>query len=918
MNRPEVCLRCSRRFLRWQCQRRSSGFVSLGQLVGRDGDRKTTSQDVPLANSDPTTIEKPRRKKRLTFAQSYREQRKPKGVDKVLETLFASNRENDQALNRSRYSRTPKVQSAKPAAIETLEIERSREDRLREVHNKLLQGTAPFQDIWRDCQVLLSEKNWHIEDNVKKEDGSVHSNYGSTPVYKSDRLLAFRDILVAISQKERFTGHGQRLTPADAIKVYMEHGAMRYWWHHVLWCQLGQALQLRYRNTDETQGAASNGRMRDLMNEIIQVWRLFMDMYGWNRDSISVPLSSDLNDLDDKASASEPFSSWFPKRQGKRKRDGTSVAAAMTLDCLKAAGLNVPMEIKRLFKWFFQTSNRDRSIATSSLLRAGVSSEVTEKALEGWESLTSPEVEGMPESTKKTIRSSVWKYTMDASQTNVHLDWGEKGMPIRLAELDGATKLWDTEFALNLWRQFQAHLQADKTENKTDSADQIYARFLRTFWALRRHEHAIGVWNHMINSGHLPTQKHWNAMLSGCTRAHDFESIRSIWANMLRSGTRADTDTWTTYIHGLIYNGKWEEGLNALENLGRIWKSAPPLTSPDTAGDTMTGTDTRKEKQTTETPEGHTVLRPALTPINAALSALVDGNNFAPIPRVLAWARSHQIPLSTFTFNILLRPIVRRGSQAAIQAHLQQMADANCAPDIVTFSIIINGLVSNPTSTFHTLPPETQESTIMSVLADMERQGIEPNLFTYGTILDGLLTPGSKELARDHTPNVPAARAVLAHMSARNIHPSPHIYTILVTHYFTRRPVPDLPAIASLWAAIRHSGQTYRMDKVFFDRVIEGYADHDEIEPALRFLRMVPELHGKSAGWRALISVLKALVRCKEWGLCAELVQDAEGEGGVLMYRQGRDGIGKGKTEFWELVDMLRERGLVGREDEER
>lgn len=902
MNGPHVCLRSSRKLLRWQCQRRSSGFVSIRQLVGRDDDSKISPQEVSLVNGDPTAVRKPRRKKRLTFAP-YQEQRKPKGVDKVLEALFASNRENDQALHRSRYSRTPKVQSVKSAAIERLEIERSRDDRLREVHNKLLRGTAPLQEIWRDCQILLSEKSWRPKDNVIEDAGS-------------GELLAFRDVLVAICQKQPLEIYGRNFTPADAINIYRKHGAMRYWWDLVLWCQLGQVLELRYQSTDETQEAASNIRIRSLMDETLEVWRSYKDMYGLHHESVSVSLSQDSHELADEASTSEPVSSSLPEQKISKKRpNDTTVAAAMTLDCLKAAGLNAPLQIRSLFDRFRRTVERDRSIATRNLLRAGVSSEVTEKALEGWECLTSPDPEQILESTKQPKKSPVSKYPMDASEMSHHLDWGEKGLPQRFADIDGASNRLDTASAINLWHQFQAHIQADKTEDKTDSDDQLYVRFLRTFWALRRHGYAIEVWNHMINSGYVPTQLHWNAMLAGCFRAKDVESLQTIWTNMLRSGSPADTRTWTTYIHGLIDCHKWEEGLSALESLGRIWKSAPPLTPPHTVDDKMTGTNTAEEEQTTEKPEGTAVLRPALSPINAALSALIHINKRSLLPRVLAWARSHRITFTTKTFNILLRPIVRHGSQASIQAHLQQMADANCTPDIGTFSIILNGLVSNPTSTFHTLPPETQESTIMSILADMGRQGIEPNEFTYGTLLDGVLTPGSRELSHDYTPNVPAARTILADMAARNIYPTSPVYTILITYYFTRRPFPDLPAISSLWSSIRHTGQTSNMDNIFFDRLIEGYADNDEIEQSLMFLRMVPE-YGKSPSWWALVKVLRALVRGKEWGLCVELVEDVQREGGLMRFGEGR-GRGQSQTEFWELVNILKERGVVGSESSE-
>ena len=915
MHAPYVCLRCCRQLLRWKCQRRNSGFVSLGRLVGRDDDSRKTPQEAPLANGNPTPIGNQRRKKRLTFAQQYQEQRKPKGVDKVLETLFASNRDNEQALERNRYSRTPKVQHMKDAAIERSAIEWSSADRLRELHNKLLRGTAPLQEIWRDCESLLAKK-WIRKDAMANGVDQKLFDYSSTSIDTQANYEPFRDILVAICQKQRLVINGRDFAPADAIKKYMKYGVMRHWWHDVLWCQLGNVLRLRYQSTDDTRGVAPDERIRILLEEILEVWNVYIERYKLYPSSVLVPLSGNSDKMDDKASTSEGFSSSDSKKLRTKPPDETTEAAAMTARCLKAAGMRASLQIMSLFHRFGHAMKRDRSIATTCLLHAGVSSEITEKALEGWESQSSPEPKDILDLTEKPNQSRGSKISMSASQKRHGLDWSDKGLRKRLAEIEGTSKRLDTISAMDLWSQFQVHREADNSKNSTISIDKLYACFLRLFWALHLHDHAIEVWNHMIKSGCLPNHSHYNAMLIGCMKVKDIDSLQEIWTNMLRSGMTPDADNWTTYIHGLICRHKWEEGFKALESLGQTWKSAPPLESSNTAIDETAGTKTAEENQSPLEPKNKTPLRPSLAPINAALSALIKIDKPFLIPRVLDWARSHQITLSTMTFNILLRPLVRRGSQASIQAHLQQMADAKCTPDVATFTIILNGLVSNPTSTFHTLPPEAQESTVLSILADMARQGIEPNAFTYSSLLYGLLTPASKELARDFTPNVPAARTILAHMVARNLRPAQAIYTILITHYFTRRPLPDLPAISSLWSALRHSGQANTVDYIFLDRMIEGYADADEIEEALKFLKMMPEL-GRFPGWRALVKVMKAMIRAKEWVWCGELVEDVVREDGLRRWGHGRSRPGY-KEFFWELVKGLRERDLVPKMDEER
>ncbi|KAK4693946.1 hypothetical protein P7C71_g3548, partial [Lecanoromycetidae sp. Uapishka_2] len=263
-----------------------------------------------------------------------------------------------------------------------------------------------------------------------------------------------------------------------------------------------------------------------------------------------------------------------------------------------------------------------------------------------------------------------------------------------------------------------------------------------------------------------------------------------------------------------------------------------------------------------------------MEPVHAVLSALILTQRSEHNPTVIAWAESQGLQLTTYTFNILLRPLVRSGNQEHIASHLAQMQSHDCPPDVITFTIILNGLVSNPTSTFHSLSPPEQEHTILAMLSEMESHSIPSNTRTYSTLLNGLVGKTDPKKAAQTIPNIPAARTILAHMAKRIIAPSPHIYTILITHYFSLTP-PDLPAIDSLWASIRHGGQLSNLDPIFYDRLIEGYANIDEYEKALAFLRRMPE-QGKTPGWFALSKLVQSLSRVGEWELCEQLVHDVE------------------------------------------
>ncbi|KAM0799553.1 hypothetical protein BDR22DRAFT_854554 [Usnea florida] len=835
-----VCLRCSRKLLRWNCQRRSSAFVSPGQLVRRNNYSRATLRDT-LLPGESAVAGCLNRNRALTFAQEAQKKQNPKIVDQFLETLFASNRQEEQVVQKSRSSRSPNVPSAKTALKEKSAIERSMKDRFRGLENKMLRRTVSLKEIWNDCEGLLGESEWIFkESGIRSDDTALVDNSNISAETQASSHI-FHSILIAICQEQRLVINGRIITPADVIKLYLKHGVMmKIWWSEVVFHQLGHLLRLSYQSADGAMGSIAKHRRRILSFEILDVWAVYMEKHGL--------------------------------KSSKPPQD-TRVAAEMTTKYLDVTRQTTAPHFMRLFNSLGRMQTEEiRPIATRSLQNAGVSSEIIEKALEGLGNCD--------------------------SRSSSKLDWSETGQPARFQELTQAVARSDTESALHLWRRFKADLHAVKSVGKLDQIERFYVRFLESFWALRRQEQAIEVWNHMLNSGRVPNQKHWNVMLVGCIKAQDVRSLRSIWTNMLGSGMKPDAANWLAYIQGLLECRQCEEGLHALEKLGQLWA----LTSPNIAANKMM-------ENKTEQRNDDSVLRPNTKVINAALSALIHIKRRDLIPRVLAWAKSHEIPSDIYTFNILLRPLARDFSRDAILAHLQQMDNANCTPDTATFTIILNGLVSNPT--FRTLPPQAQEDTVTSILAEMDRRSIVPSWHTYATLLDGLLVPGSSirpPSSHDVTPNIPAARTILAHMAARNIRPSPHIYTILITHYFTRRPSPDLPAISALWSSISLSGQAHRLDNIFFDRIIEGYADHNKIAEAWKFLKMMPE-QGKSPGWRALSRVLRALVGAEEWELCRVLVEDVETEGGLLRCGQGKVGA-RERAEFWELVDELRGSGL--------
>ena len=149
--------------------------------------------------------------------------------------------------------------------------------------------------------------------------------------------------------------------------------------------------------------------------------------------------------------------------------------------------------------------------------------------------------------------------------------------------------------------------------------------------------------------------------------------------------------------------------------------------------------------------------------------------------------------------------------------------------------------------------------------------------------------------------NVSTALKVLAHMGSRNVQPTAHIYTILMTYYFQLDP-PDLRAADALWNQISNTPRySETLDIIFYDRMVEGYARHGAMGKTMAFLTRMSK-DGKRPGWLAMIAVIQCLASHREWDRLKQIVFDVQRSEGLL--RAGVRGL-KGQPEFWELVNTL-------------
>ncbi|KAK7987629.1 hypothetical protein PG989_007944 [Apiospora arundinis] len=303
-----------------------------------------------------------------------------------------------------------------------------------------------------------------------------------------------------------------------------------------------------------------------------------------------------------------------------------------------------------------------------------------------------------------------------------------------------------------------------------------------------------------------------------------------------------------------------ERAIEALEELVNLWHTG------------------QKEKRTD-------VVKPAIEPVNAAIAGLIRLNKLKAAQSLLAWSSKQGIRPDAVTFNLLLRPLVRDGREREVRGLLETMKNMGIRADAATFTIVLDGTLANvPRDDI-----EGQVQVVKGVLQQMEEVGLHANLHTYGKMIYLLLRSGDSSLE--------AVKLVLSHLWSQGYELSPHIYTMLVEHYFARHP-PDLQAVNDL--LLRRRLLDYDdMDRVFYERVIKGFAHVGELGPALEVYRKLYAA-GFLVELETQLHLLRALVH-GGGGEQAEAEARALVEGTMKRFRElhGDDWQGPQHLRFW-------------------
>lgn len=350
----------------------------------------------------------------------------------------------------------------------------------------------------------------------------------------------------------------------------------------------------------------------------------------------------------------------------------------------------------------------------------------------------------------------------------------------------------------------------------------LFNAFILAFTAVRRTQRALDVWDAMARIGVPTTLDTWEAMLEGFKKAKNVAGLEGAWKKLLASGAQLNEKIWRTRISGLMESREPEAGLRALKELAE--QSKRPNAVPFN-----------------------------IDVVNSVVLGLIRLNNAMPVVReVLQWASEYNAPPDIFTYNILLRPMVQEGNSAQIQRLLQLMQAQGIPPDVTTFTIFLDGIVIAGRDK----SPDEKVEMYRGLVQDMESADITPNMDIIGRLIHLIIKDG-QQTAR-HTQG--AVGAILQYAKKRNIKLSRHVYTILVEYYLSQTP-PAVREVDQLLSdhKLLVLNATSGLDRIFWERVVSGFAAAGEVDRAFNTVRRIQGL-GTAMTLDSLHTVLQGLV----------------------------------------------------------
>lgn len=308
----------------------------------------------------------------------------------------------------------------------------------------------------------------------------------------------------------------------------------------------------------------------------------------------------------------------------------------------------------------------------------------------------------------------------------------------------------------------------------------------------KAHRHALHLLDRMKEEKITPNQVVFTSAMEACAEAGQYKEAIAVMDRMESIGMKPDITMVNAGIKACSLAGAMEEA-DALANTLRTYGSMDVYTYHTLMmGNTKLGRHHRVLSLYDEAIESSARLDGGVYSL-AMLSALNCGL-YQQVPRIAARAREQRVALTEASYTILIQALTEAGASDQAVECLDTMVSEGLQPNVISYAAAMaasrekpqvvmkllermksEGCVPNTivlTTAINSLSREGGQFTDMAyaILADMEANGPEPNIYTYNTVTRAFAEQGRLDEALD----------VLKSIKRRGLRPDRFTFTTLL------------------------------------------------------------------------------------------------------------------------------------------
>ncbi|EGF78937.1 hypothetical protein BATDEDRAFT_90333 [Batrachochytrium dendrobatidis JAM81] len=254
--------------------------------------------------------------------------------------------------------------------------------------------------------------------------------------------------------------------------------------------------------------------------------------------------------------------------------------------------------------------------------------------------------------------------------------------------------------------------------------------------------------------GLVPDCRLYNALLHGYNLANDLMAMQTLYTHMiLEENVIPDETTFTTIMHAHIKAG----------NLAGARQWFKRMVDAVTVDDLLPATKFNQKQQHASIRTSPISIKPGVISYTVLMSGLAELGNIGQLEKMFLEMVQNNIAPNLYTYTIIIQGyIVSHNMTAALQVFRQMISDPDpIVPDHEVYKTMIGGYVGLG-----------DFDTAWTWISNMEQDGIKPTEKTFALFIDA-------HIARS---DLDSAYNVYEQMLSKNIDPSEHILVALLVH----------------------------------------------------------------------------------------------------------------------------------------